>query len=304
MRIASMNHQNDVKNCDAQIAVDGGGPTGTTTGINQPAPKRRSWFLVVMVVLWCWFALITGILSFLIIPLLLFGIVRAICEKWWDGLALIVVLNPLLVFATFGIANYVGGAPTLLFRGLPEIESFNVDRATRCFRSGGGGCIPMGNEWATQGMHNLGVVMMATVFGPPARSYDGPYPTKEKAAILSADAAVTANEEFLKGHIHLGEQTIELGKPAVEKLVKGLRIESLMFPEFKREPAEVRAALYEDRCLIVKISQRDDFEPDKINNEVLIFFDKKSMRPFAYFNLTGHVPTRSHPLAYLPERDR
>jgi hypothetical protein len=256
-----------------------------------------------MTILGCWAAVIVGPLSLLIVPALFAGLYRTVQEKWRLGTVLLVALNPLSFSVMTGIVGYVGGAPTLHFRGLPEIESFNVDRATRCFRSGGG-CIPMGNEWATQGMHNLGVVMMATVFGPPARSYDGPYPTKEKAAILSADAPVTANEEFLKGQIHLGEQTIDLGKPAVEKLVKGLRIESLMFPEFKREPAEVRAALYEDRCLIVKISQRDDFEPDKINNEVLIFFDKKSMRPFAYFNLTGYVPTRSHPLAYLPEWDR
>ena len=163
----------------------------------------RRWSFVVGVVVLCWVLSLLSILSWLILPLLGYAIFRASRRRAWLPMLLLLVSNPTGMWFLHGMADYAGGAPKLRYMGLPSMEFYNIDPKTRCFRRTGG-CLVGGNEWVSNDFHNLGVGVLAAVFGAPSRSYDGPYPTKEEALSAVANAPKLDLAEFAKGRIQVG----------------------------------------------------------------------------------------------------
>ena len=245
-----------------------------------------------------------SILSLLILPALAVGMVSTVRKKAWFALFLLLSLNPLAVFFAGGVVAYFQGAPTIRFMGLPDIESFNIDRSTRCFSSGGG-CVMHGNEWVFLTPHNLAVRTMAQIFGPPSRSYDGPYPTQEEAMQLTANAPPIPISPFLEGNVNVNGKVVTLDKAMIKRIVDRLNYFYLSEDDIQDLNSRVRAVIYQKRCLILRLSANDPpGEMEGLNFDAMIFFDTNTKRPFAYFNLTRNYLPRYPPVSYLPESDR
>ena len=257
--------------------------------------QKRPWAMACLVVLGCWAITFIGPLSLLIVPALIVATVWMVRRRAWFALTLLLASNPLGGFFAGGVLDYARGTPTLHFVGLPGIESYNLDRSSRGFPRGGG-CLVSGNELVFSLPHNSAVRMMAKVFGPPSNSYDGPYPTKEEAMALTEDAATTPVREFLEGKVKVDGENQELGSDLIDKLIGGLDFGYVVYSE----EGMVRASLYDERCLILRLSDKHGYGyPD-----TMIFFDREAKRPFAYFNLSEGSMRRHPPMSYLPEHDR
>lgn len=265
------------------------------------------WAFAVGIVALCWMLSMLSILSWLIFPLLGFALFRACRRVAWLPMLLLVLANPMGVWFIGGLVDYAKGAPKLRYMGLPSMESYNIDPQTRCF-SQTGGCVIHGNEWVSQVSHNLGVLALATLFGPPSRSYDGPYPSKEEAFQMAAASPKLDLSEFIKGRIPAGGRHIQMDSGMVEDLLTTLGIYSLMDYQFTGDAPGtfVQAAIIQDRCLIIRIVEIDSM-PSTTRSEDqdhVIMMDMKIMRPFAYYRIKGDHATRRPRLQYLPEHSR
>lgn len=97
----------------------------------------------------CWAVRYLGPISLLIFPLMGFGLWCSWKTKSIFAFILLLLLNPLSVSFTHGIADYIDGAPTLRYIGHRRMRSWNVDRQSRAFRIGGISLV-FGNEWTWQ----------------------------------------------------------------------------------------------------------------------------------------------------------
>ena len=221
--------------------------------------------------------------------------------KEWLALLLLLITNPLSVYFMHGVAEYAEGAPSLRFYGLPSIASYNIDRQSRAFRSGGG-CIVYGNEWVFLSPHNAAVRLMAKCFGPPYKSYDGPYPTQEVARHLTANAPTTSTAEFQSGQVKTNRGDLELGAVTTQ-LVEGLRLLTFTQSDAHESDASVQACVVKNRCLLLRLSEYDSHLASgshKKYTDLIVLLDIKNKRPFAVYDLIGdHFPI--FPLPYLPE---
>jgi len=254
----------------------------------------------------CWGIAMMGEASVLMIPAIFGGVFVSLWQygrQFWIPVTVVVVLNPLAVSFAGGITDYWGGAPSLWFMGLPRISSFNVDPANRCFHRGCGCCI-WGNEWVYLDPHNAAVRLMLHFFGPPSKSYNGPYPTKEEAEHLVAKAPTTPVDDFLKGRIHVDDAILPLQPEVVNRLVERLALSfALEESIYDAHDKKIQATLYQDRCLILRIFVALENSRDA-ECDLMIFFDKKTGRPFAYFNSRRNDSPRFPPVRYLPEQER
>jgi hypothetical protein len=265
------------------------------------------WAFSIVVIALCWVLSVLSILSWLILPILGFTLLRASRRGAWRPMLLVLLANPLGVYFINGMVDYGKGAPTLHFMGLPNVESYNIEPKTRGFHRTGG-CLVRGNEWVSQDFHNLGILALATVFGPPSRSYDGPYPTKADALRLVSSAPVLDVGNLLKGKISIERENLEMDPEQILTIVQDLRFLTLGY-EDNPDPSEVnaRAALFENRCLILKLLEVDPYPPGAIKSadrNFIILFDRKNMRPFAYYRINGDSATRRPRIQYLPEHSR
>jgi hypothetical protein len=96
------------------------------------------WAFAVVVVILCWVLSLLSILSWLILPLLGYAVLRVVRRSAWGPLVLLLLVNPLGIWFFHGMVDYAKGAPRLHYMGLPEMEFYNLDRETRCFRETGG----------------------------------------------------------------------------------------------------------------------------------------------------------------------
>ncbi len=191
--------------------------------------------------------------------------------------------NPLSFFFLRGIADYAGGRPALLGMGLPDAEHSNIDPETRCLRSSGG-CVIRGNEWVVIMPHNAALRTMTFLWGPPADTYDGPYPTRVEAAAASKTGNLISPEEFRSGAIPTNASVIRLDPATAEK------IGTLLFPFSQYvwgeevEGEELHAALWQKRCLILRWRVID---PREGADEVIVLIDIRNGRPFAVYRMAG-----------------
>lgn len=220
---------------------------------------------------------------------------------------LLLLVNPMGVYFICGMVDYAKGAPKLHHMGLPSIESYNIEPKTRAFYQTGG-CVIRGDEWVSQGFHNLGILALAVVLGPPSRSYDGPYPTKKEALRLSSAGQALDIADFLKGKIPVGGETLEMNPEQIRAIAKDLRLFTLGDDDIP-DPAEisVQAAIFEHRCLILRFVEFDPYTSSmakSADRAFLVLFDRNNMRPFAYYRLNGDSASRRPKTQYLSEHSR
>lgn len=263
------------------------------------------WRHAIAMLLLCWALSFLGPLSYLIFFILGFAVVRAIYRKAWFPLILLIAANPLAFFFAGGIADYAKGTPTLRGMGLPGSEYHNIDPKTRCMRRSGG-CLISGHEWVSQGFHNLGVRTAVAVFGYPARSYDGPYPSKEQALREISNAPDLPLKEFRKGEIRLGGRLIRIDPSFVPDWGRMFGMFELMeeMEGFEEEPGfEIRAkaVLFESRCLILRLAQP---QGGRETQDFIILLDTRNLRPFAYYQISGDSGFRFPRVQYLPNSSR
>ena len=265
----------------------------------------QSWVLFPILALIPWAVLFYGPLTWTIPLVLAIGILAAACRKQWVAMACLMVSNPLGISFCRGIVDYSRGAPRLLYMGLPRLESFNVDQASRCFY-GGGGCIVWGHEWVFMDPHNLAVRLLSRLCGPPSRSYSGPYPAKEDALRLVTDSPALALDEFVQGKVRAENRLFTIETNMLARLLDGLSLHSLRRPDAVFIDRSVRAHLYRGRCLIIRMTIHEKGAQDDFalwNQDAMVFFDVTVMRPFAYFTIRGQSMTRFPPVLYLQEED-
>lgn len=265
------------------------------------------WTFVVVVIATCWVLSFLSVLSFLILPFLGFALFRTSRHRAWIPMVVLLLGNPLGFWFVEGLVDYAKGAPTLRYMGLPAIEFYNIDPKTRCFRRTGG-CVVDGDEWVSQGSHNLGVLALATVFGTPSRSYDGPYPTREEALAMVAGSPKLNMSEFVKGRIMVGDRSLELEPGMLEKILSSVGDFSLTAYQYPdAAPGSfAQAADIEGRCLIIRIVEPDPFSTatESENQDHMVLFDRKNLRPFAYYRIKGRQAMRFPRVRYLPEHSR
>jgi len=228
----------------------------------------------------CWVCALLGPASLLLIPALIAGTIALASRRRWIGLSALVALNPLTVLFVGGIVSYIGGAPCFRTAGYLDIEAFNLDPSSRCFWSGGGGCLLSGNEWVYITPHNLALRLMSRTFGPPSRSYDGPYPSKDEALALVAGAASVPLSGLMADRIEVDGRACSLEEGVGYALVTGLGF----FPEYEADTPEeerikVSAAIHQERCLVLRIRQ------EEVRGDYLVLSDTANGKPFAYFDL-------------------
>ncbi len=220
---------------------------------------------------------------------------------------LLFLANPLTVFFIGGMVDYAKGAPRLHYMGLPGMEFFNPDPITRCYRETGG-CLVMENEWVWQDLHNLGVATLAKIFGPPSRSYDGPYPTKETALKAVSSGPKLDLPKFAKGRIDIDGRHIAISPEMVEKFFSTFGMYSLMSYQMDGDAygGFVQAAVFENRCLILRIVESDSMPTTTHTDEkdCIVLMDLKNLRPFAYYRIKGDRCRRRPAVQYLPELSR
>lgn len=269
--------------------------------------SRKIWRFAGMIVVICWALSFLGPLSWLMFLMLGLALLRTSYRGAWLPMLLIFVANPMVVWFFTGIVDYAKGSPRLWYMGLPSLEFYNIDPKTRCFKQTGG-CLVSGNEWVSQGFHNLGLLAMGAVFGAPSRSYNGPYPSKEEAFHEVSGAPKLDMPEFLKGRIAVAGRHVELDPKIVRSFGSTLGIYPLMDEEYLDEDSGIfaQAVVHRDRCLILRIVEPDIFpSTSEIHDEdYIILVDLKNLRPFAYYRIKGGRARRCPQAQYLPELSR
>ena len=260
--------------------------------------------LAIWIIVLCRILAFMWIVAIAIIPLVIAGLVVAVRRRSCLAVVILVFFNPLSVFfvdgVIDGVIDYSSGAPSVHFYGLPSIESYNPARTGRYFRTGLG-CVVKVNMKYYPFVRNSTVKFMSRVFGPAARSYDGPYPTKEEALSFVDNAPSTSVEEFEQGRVHVEGEVVQLPASITLKLLRSLCVYGYI-EEQDEMKCSVQARLFKERCLIVRLTEKYNFDDtdEETSSDYLIFFDKQNSRPFAYFTIQGHG-VRFHPVRYISD---
>ncbi len=265
--------------------------------------SRLTWGLVVVVVALCWVLSLLGPLSWFIPLLMAFALVRLYVRKEWLALAATIFGNPLSVFFAGGLSDYMQGAPSLHYMGLRELEFYNVDRETRCFRRSGG-CVIHSNEWVSQLPHNLALQVASKILGPPSRSYDGPYPDKEKSLGLVDSSPALDINLLRKGVIRTGDLTIQLDPEMIGEFGSMFGMFDIVdsVPLEDESGFRAQAVLSESRCLVLRLTEIDGAAGH--DQDFVILIDRRNMRPFAYYCNKGRAFFRVPRVRYLAEDSR
>lgn len=266
--------------------------------------ERKPWKIVIGAIFLCWALAFLGPASWLIYPVLGIALFSTCMRGEWIPALILLTANPLGIAFMGGVVDYTKGAPQLRGVGLPNGEFWNIDRKTRCFRSTSG-CLVNGGEWVFQDLHNIALHFLCATFGPPAKSYDGPYPDKETALRIVSAAPLQKPENLSQCRFSIGNEIFQLSPDNAEKLGVGTGIYMPFGQGFDPDMVQVQAAAFERRCLILRFREIDLYQSAKApENECLVFFDKRNLRPFCYLQISGHRMSRFPRLQYLPEHSR
>jgi len=264
-------------------------------GESVPTGRRRinrGWLTTALVALFllggCFPSTIAVLAGFWI----LLAVAISVRAYWIAGLTL--VLNPVSTSFLLGIGAYLSGAPHLQTMGLPGAGFGNIDPVTRCFRSTGG-CNVTGEEWLTQEPHNLAVRGMVRMFGPPWRSYDGPYPDQSQSIATVSSGPVIPWKDFQGGAFPLEGEQVRFTPEAVKTMTRNVwyRLVRPGAPE-----PQVHAASYHGRCVVVRIQETASAWIGQ-DLDLIFLVDRNCGRPFATYELKGTRPSY-RPLGYRP----
>ena len=180
---------------------------------------------------------------------------------------LMVFLCPVLVLppACFveGVCDYYGGNAKILSRGLPGIESFNLNREYRLYRSLGG-CTVFSSDTFTREVYYYAVKRLIKKFGPMRGSYIGPYPTRKEAYTLirKSDQKISVSE-ILSGSFMVNKTKVSLESNLAHRIAgclvtgdgcwpKGSFIDRTPDPgRYQNSSDEFLTALIGGECLLV-----------------------------------------------------
>lgn len=264
----------------------------------SPTRGRGTWRITVTLLLLCYVCAMLGPLSWLIPLLLAWGFFITVFRRCWLPGIVLAMANPLSAFWIYGAADYAKGAPTLRGMGLPSTEFSNVDPETRCFQTSGG-CLIRGNEWVFLEPHNHALRTLCSIFGPPSRSYDGPYPNKQEASRLASTGSYFDLPDFLDGRIQVGSESLQFDQSLLDTLLTDLFYFPISKYDSEAHGTRIQAVIYRERCLILRFLNHEATE-----EECIILFDRKNMRPFAYYQIKGSALRRYPRVQYLAERSR
>lgn len=259
-------------------------------------------FLTLMLLATCWVLSYMSVLSVAMLPILGFYLLRYAGSVHWKAFLCLFLLNPLSVAFMSGVVSYAKGAPTLRGMGLYNLEGYNIDRKTRCFRSSGG-CMVSGNEWVYIAPHNSALKIMSFIFGPPSKSYDGPYPTKEEAFALSEKGMSISPEDFKLGKVVMRNRSYQLGTFFPNAILYRGFLLSGFFEDNETE-LKITASIYRERCLILRFEESYYFPEEHPGSEKIDFavcLDLETQTPFAYYAPPNRYLRGYPPFFYLPE---
>lgn len=225
---------------------------------------------------------------------LLYVVVRLSTRRRYLLIVLCVLLTPFTIFAFEGFADYQTGSARLRYMGYPGPEFYNPDPELRCGRSTGG-CLVNGTEWLLHEPYNLSVMLMIKLFGPMRGSYTGPYPSREEAVTALDGATALPVDQLLRDRITVGETEVQLGEGVGEALIydspvyyfSGKGDPTKAGQELLAELGPITAALYRDRCVILRVPT--DF-PDGLKDKgeepsgMIALIDRENGRPYAYYS--------------------
>lgn len=260
-------------------------PLNEFASVESEKIRRRSLSTLLLLIA-CWIVFPLGPLSLILPFLLLFALRRAIADKAFFIIAVIILANPLTFFFARGAMEYFSGRPALHGMGLPGPEHANIDPETRCF-SASGGCVISGDEWVHIFPHNLALRILTTVLGPPSDTYDGPYPTRAEAIAASTPGTLVSPEDFKSGNIPTDSGLVRLDPVLIEKIVSHL----LPFSGYAKGELlveeQLHAALFQKRCLILRWRGETPVDANEEMDEAIILIDIRNIKPFALYQIGG-----------------
>jgi hypothetical protein len=248
--------------------------------------RSRDVAIAVVATVAVWVLALLGPLS-LLMPVVPVGLLGA----WrWRAAVLCVLLSPPVLAFALGVAAYCRGRACLAESGLPGTTFHNLDPGLRCGRATSG-CIVSGNKWVTQSPNNLAVSAMTRLFGPQRGAYTGPYPTEDEALAAAAAAPVVPVSQVILDAIVVGDRTVRLDRGVGAGLLagagRGCYDPSLPGEAAALSPEEtgrVRAAVWKDACLVLRIPAGPVHEPGEPAQAACIAVcDLRTGRPFAYY---------------------
>ena len=245
--------------------------------------------MILLLVSWGLFWL--GPLSVAMLILLPLALWRAIRMRSMAAILLVCLANPLSFFFFHGVADYAGGRPALRGMGLPGPEHANIDPETRCRRIPGG-CVIHGHEWVAIVPHNFALHALSLLLGPPADTYDGPYPTKQEAVAASTPGTPVSAGEFVSGRIPTASGMVSIDRNTIEKLGRFIFPLSGYASGDPFEDEQMYAALLRERCLILRLRGISPPETTEEADEVVVLIDIRNSRPFAVYRIAGKPPLR------------
>ncbi len=254
----------------------------------------------VIVLLFCYLLAFAGPLSYAIVPLLLWALNRSLLRKQWIMSAVLLLANPLALYGLRAIKDYADGAPRMRYMGLMSSEFYNIDRETRCFNSTGG-CVVDGHEWVFEAPHNLVLHLLCATLGPPSKSYDGPYPDKETALSAVSTAPLQKVDDLKQGRFSVGDEVFQLSPENASALGLSMGIYMPFGEDFDPDVVRVQGASFEKRCLILRVVELALSDSREFpHTESLVLIDKKNLRPFCYYRISGDRMPRCPSFQYLP----
>ena len=226
-----------------------------------------------------WILVFLNFLSILIIPLIIIFMIKFIFARQFKRCLLLLIFNPISVFCIWGTLSYIMGKPHVHYSGKPTIYASNIKRDTRCIPVSDG-CFS-GNEWVRQIPINISVRTMVALFGPPWRSYCGPYPSKEDGLDFVQGGFQVPYTSFINGEILLDSESVILDKNMISDMVSISSGPYLSEDKSVENSIFIRAKLYDAECLIINILDKRLPESDGY----LLYFDYEIRRPFAIYKL-------------------
>jgi len=277
--------------------------------MNSDEKKKNPRIRVGLILLFfgCWVARFLGPFSLLIIPFLFLGFWIAWEKKSKIAFVLLFLLNPLGLYFTHGVIDYIGGAPTLMYSGHARMRKWNVDRYSRAFRVGGMSVVS-GNEWTWQIPHNAAIRFMCFAFGPPRKSYHGPFPSFDEAISMTETGERISYSELLQGHFMLESGFIHLGPDFGLALTE--QFSSLYFSTLIQDRSRFRHYIHckmiDERCLLIRLIAKSLNRNSKWETDLdcLVFVDLEVARPFAYWPIVGASNIGGPSFTYLPGMGR
>ncbi len=187
---------------------DASWPTECASGYRR-CVTVRVWLLTFIGLLLAWAGAVFGPATLLALLVLPIGCVALCSRRQWVPLVCLGALSPIAFATVVAVISYVCGSARLRTSGLPSIETYNVDPATR-FQRASSGCLVDGSQLVWQIPNNLVLRLLSATFGPMQGAYDGPFPSQEESDEALVVAVPISWDDIRAGLIPIGVTRVRL----------------------------------------------------------------------------------------------